>query len=167
VTIARERDTDTYILVISQGSQPRVYGDEELVHAPVALYAVAAVHAVVEHHGDHPPGDEAALLPRPAQHLAAAGGLPAAAPGHAHRPRLLLVLVLGDGGAGPRLLELPHAEEIDVAVLRGVLEPLCAGMAGRNAGSDVRRREREREREIRGEEEGADRRAPRGGSRGF
>ena len=114
------------------------YGDDELVHAPLALVNPA----IVEHQRHHPPGEEAALPSRPPQILAAAGGLPPAAPGRAHQPRLLLGLVPGGRAAGSLLLELPPAEEVDVAVLRVLLVPLCKDVLGGGNGiSDVRQRE--------------------------
>lgn len=115
------------------------------MHAPVAL--VDAV--IIEHHGHHPPGDEAALVPRPAQKLAAARGLPGAAPGRAHRPRLLLALGDDRTAAGPLLLEHPPTEEVDAAVLRVLPELLCKDMLGGNVGSDVRDMEKLGERRDR------------------
>ena len=91
-----------------------VYGDDELVHAPLALVNPA----IVEHQGHPPPGVEAALPSRPPQVLAAARGpstrrpwprAPAADPsGSCPRGRaagsLLLILVPGGRAAGSLLL---------------------------------------------------------------
>ena len=135
------------------GKQLLVYGDGELVHAPMALDLLAVITMIVEHHGHHLPGDEAALVFWPMQHMAAARGLPPAASGQPHRPRLVVVLVLAGAGGSPlplfmnrttaagRLLELPPAEEVDVAVLLVALVHVCMFLLVRSCSRSERGRE--------------------------